>query len=385
MAFIPLSVPNMAEKEQEYVLDAVSTGWVSSVGPYVERFEKGIASYINTPNAVACQSGTAGLHLSLIALGAEAGDLIMVPTLTFIAAVNPVRYISADPVFLDCDDSLCIDPKKLRSFCEECCYIKDGALFHKDTDRRIPVLVVVHVFGNMADMPEILKIAEEFHFKVLEDATEALGTKYLEGPLNGCMAGTMGHLGVYSFNGNKIITTGGGGMVVSQNAELLQKIKYLSTQAKNDELYFIHHEIGYNYRMTNVQAAIGVAQLERLETFIATKKENYKLYKELLEDIPNISIMPVVEGVRSNYWMYSVCFENSKVRDDAIKELDKDKIQTRPVWGLIHEQNPYINNITHNLEKANFYGSRILNIPCSSGLTIDDVKTVSASMHKLQL
>jgi aminotransferase in exopolysaccharide biosynthesis len=385
MSFIPLSVPNMGEKEKEYVLDAVATGWVSSVGAYVNRFESELASYVNSTSAVACQSGTAGLHLSLIALDVQTDDLIIVPTLTFIAAVNPVRYLGADPIFIDCDDSLCIDPDKLRSFCEDCCYIKDNALYHNSSNRRIPIVVVVHVFGNMADMAAILQVAKEFHLLVVEDATEALGTVYTEGVQKNHMAGTIGDVGVYSFNGNKIITTGGGGMVISKNQNLLNKIRYLSTQAKDDDLYFIHNEIGFNYRMTNVQAALGVAQLERLESFIKTKTDNYHLYESLLYDMPNIRLLKMRNGIRSNYWMYSLLLSDSETRDRVLRYLENEKIQTRPVWGLIHEQKPYVGSMVYKIEKALLYGSRILNIPCSSGLSENDVMRVCASIRSINM
>ncbi|MCL2365886.1 MAG: LegC family aminotransferase [Oscillospiraceae bacterium] len=377
MSFIPLSVPNIGKKELEYVTEAVSDGWVSSVGAFVNRFEEDMAAYVKTPGAVACQSGTAGLHLSLISLGVRQGDLVIVPTLTFIAAVNPVRYVGAKPIFMDCDDSLCIDPVKLRDFCENHCYIKDNALYHKDSNRRIPALVIVHVFGNMSDMDSIMEVAREFKLKVLEDATEALGTYYTDGKFKGKMAGTIGDIGVYSFNGNKIVTTGGGGMIVSDNLEHLRTAKYLSTQAKDDELYFIHGEVGYNYRMTNLQAALGVAQLEKLESFIDTKTKNFHLYESLLKNSPSISFVQMRNDIRSNYWMYSMLLSSSDVRDSILKFLKAEKIQTRPVWGLIHEQKPYIGEIAYKIEKAYFYGGNILNIPCSSNLTEAEVGQVA--------
>ena len=241
--FIPLSVPNLKGNELAYVTHAVESEWVSTAGPYVTDFEESIAAYVHTPGAVACQSGTAGLHVALRLCGVERNDLVIVPTLTFIAAVNPVKYMGADPVFMDCDDSLCIDPNKLRSFCEEECELRGEHLYHKKTGRRIPAIVTVHVFGNMADMVLILDIARQYHVRVIEDATEAIGTKYLSGPLAGRFAGTMGDIGVFSFNGNKIITTGGGGMIVSENGSFLREAKHLTTQAKADEANFIHDEV----------------------------------------------------------------------------------------------------------------------------------------------
>ena len=254
--FIPLSVPNLKGKEKEYVMNAVESEWVSTAGPYVTDFEKRVAEYVHTPAAVACQSGTAGIHVALQLCGVKSGDLVIAPTLTFIASVNPIKYIGAEPVFMDCDDSLCMDVEKLRSFCKEECEVKDGTLYHKATGKRIPAVVVVHVFGNMADMEGIMDVAKEYCLKVVEDACEAIGTYYTEGRYAGLYAGTIGDVGVYSFNGNKIITTGGGGMIVSMDEELLREAKHLTTQAKSDEANFYHDEIGFNYRLTNLQAAL---------------------------------------------------------------------------------------------------------------------------------
>ena len=259
---IPLSIPNFEGNEEKYVIDAIKQGWVSTGGAYVESLEKKIAEYANTPGSVACQSGTSALHMALIECDVHAGDIVIVPTLTFIAAVNPVKYLNATPVFMDCDDSLCMDSAKLLAFCETECQMQDGFLIHKESGKTVKAVIVVHVFGNLADMETIMSIARKYNLKVIEDATEALGTICEYGIYKGKMAGTIGDFGAYSFNGNKIITTGGGGMIVCNDIIALKHLKYLSTQCKDDEHFYIHHEVGYNYRMTNVQAAIGVAQME---------------------------------------------------------------------------------------------------------------------------
>ena len=375
---IPLSVPNLKGNELVYVKQAVESEWVSTAGPYVSQFEKDIAEYVHVPSAVACQSGTAGLHIALQICGVSCNDLVIVPTLTFIAAVNPVRYLGADPVFMDCDDSLCMDPEKLEEFCREECIYKNNTLYHKETGRRIAAVVVVHVFGNMADMEVILRIAEQYNLKVVEDATEAIGTKYETGLYAGRFAGTMGDIGVYSFNGNKIITTGGGGMIVSRNMEHLKEAKHLTTQAKADEANFIHDEVGYNYRLTNLQAALGIAQLEQLETFISTKKRNYELYRKLLPENAGLSILKFREGIRSNCWFYSLMCEDLSVWRPAeiIEKLKEHHIQTRPIWGLIHEQAPYRGSICYKIEKADYYWKRVVNLPCSTNLTPEEVNRV---------
>ncbi|MEI6100617.1 MAG: aminotransferase class I/II-fold pyridoxal phosphate-dependent enzyme, partial [Eubacteriales bacterium] len=305
--FISLSRPNLAGNEIKYVTDALKSQWVSTGGEMIPRFEKCIAEYVQAPGAVACQSGTAGLHLVLHAMGIGPDDEVIVPTLTFIAAVNPVSYVGAHPVFMDCGDDLCMDAGKLEQFCKEECSFINGVLTNKTTGRLIAAILVVHVFGNMADMPAILRTAQTYNLKLIEDATEALGTHYPDG----AFAGTMGDAGVFSFNGNKIITTGGGGMIVSHNVELLSRLKYLSTQAKNNEVYFIHDEIGFNYRMTNLQAAMGVAQMEQLEGFIKTKQRNLNLYKEALCGKRGLDILPFRTEIRPNYWFYSLYLKES--------------------------------------------------------------------------
>lgn len=373
--FIPLSVPNFKGKELEYVTQAVETEWVSTGGAYVKDFEKQNAKYVKAKGAVSCQSGTAGLHIALKVCGVTKNHEVIVPTLTFIATVNPVKYIGAEPVFMDCDDSLCMDADKLLEFCRKECSFIDGKLINNKTKKHIKAIVVVHVFGNMANMEKIMEISNKFNLKIIEDATEALGTYYTRGKLKGKYAGTIGNIGVYSFNGNKIITTGGGGMIVSDDEELLRKAKHLATQAKSDELYYTHDEIGYNYRMTNLQAALGLAQLEQLEQFINTKKENYNLYKEAVDEIQGLEILDFRDDIRPNYWFYALyCDEPYPLnRDELIKYLSSNKIQSRPIWGLINEQKPYLGSQIYNIEKAKIYLEHIVNIPCSSNLSKEDV------------
>lgn len=372
--FIPLSVPNISGNELKYVNQALEAEWVSTAGSFITEFEGKVSEYTRAAGAVACQSGTAGLHLALKVLGVTEQDEVIVPALTFIAAVNPVKYVGAEPVFLDCDDYLTIDSVKLRTFCEQQCVYQNNLLRNKRNGKLVKAIIVVHVFGNMADMSEIMEIAERYNLKVIEDATEALGSYYVSGKFEGRFAGTIGDIGVYSFNGNKIITTGGGGMIVSNNKKYLDKCRYLSTQAKDDSLYFVHEEIGYNYRMTNLQAALGLAQLERLEEFVEKKKENYCLYNQL-----GISLLSFRKNIRPNYWFYSYCTIN---RDELLRELEQQGIQTRPIWKLIHTLTPYLGNESYEIEKAPAFYNKVLNIPCSSNLTSDEVKCVADAILK---
>lgn len=374
---IPLSIPNFEGNEKKYVDEALDQGWVSTGGAYITRFEKDLAVFLNTHNVAACQSGTAALHMALVDCGVTPGDMVIVPTITFIAAVNPVKYQFAEPIFMDCDDSLCMDPVKLRNFCAvECELLKDG-LYHKATGKRVKAVVVVHVFGNMADMESIMDIAAEYHLKVIEDATEALGTRYTAGKYSGSFAGTIGDYGAYSFNGNKIITTGGGGAITARTTEMVNHLRYVSTQAKDDPHYYIHNEIGFNYRMTNLQAALGVAQMEKLPEFIERKHRYYDLYKELFAGYELGKLLSFRENTYSNQWFYSLEIDKNRIRGtmrDIITKLHDRGVETRAIWGLIHEQKPYVGAITYKMEKAPYYSSCILNIPSSTQLTEDDIR-----------
>lgn len=376
--FIPLSVPNFAGNEKAYVSDAVVSEWVSTGGSKVADFEAAIAAYTGMPRAVACNSGTSGLHLALMAAGVGPGQEVLAPTLTFIAAVNPIRYVGAEPVFIGCDDTLCMDPAAAREFLQTRCEKRGDKTYNRASGARVSALLVVHVFGAMASLPALAALAKEWNLALIEDATEALGTRYTAGPFAGRMAGTVGDVGVYSFNGNKIITTGAGGMLVSNHPDWAEHAKHLSTQAKADELQFLHDEIGYNYRMTNLQAALGLAQLEQLEGFIAHKHARWQQYKDALDGKNGYRILDFCEdGVRPNKWFYSLYLGDARrSRDEIIAALKEHHIQTRPVWALIHEQADYGKNEVYAIEKAQDYRARIVNLPCSTNLSEGDCQRV---------
>ncbi|MDY6419167.1 MAG: LegC family aminotransferase [Succinivibrio dextrinosolvens] len=383
-SFIPLSVPNFEGNEKKYVDDAVDKGWVSTGGSYVSKLEKNLAAYLKVEDVAVCQSGTSAIHLSLIESGVNPGDIVLVPPLTFIAAVNPVKYQHATPVFIDCDDSFCLDPIKLKRFCEDECEWDGKVLrFRQST---VKAIIVVHVFGNMADMESIMDTATQFNLKVIEDATEALGTFYTEGKYKGRFAGTIGDFGAFSFNGNKIITTGGGGAVTSVSSSNVSHMRFLSTQAKTDPVNYTHDEVGYNYRMTNLQAALGVAQLESLPEFIRRKQFNYDKYASLFSDSGYCRLMPFRTGTCPNKWFYSLLINRNKITtpiSEIIKRLKASNIETRAIWGLINEQKPYQNEKTYLLEKAPYYATRIINIPCSTQITLEEIEYVALSVEKL--
>lgn len=374
--YIPLSVPNLKGNELKYVTKAIEEEWVSTGGAFIDEFETATADYVKAKGAVACQSGTAGLHLALLLHGIQHGDGVLVPALSFVAAVNPVKYVQAVPFFMDCDDSLCMDMDKVEAFCDRECFFEDNRLIHKRTKTHIKAMIIVHVFGNMADMEKALALKEKYNLVLIEDATEALGSYVNEGALKGRFAGTIGDIGVYSYNGNKIMTTGGGGMIVSNRESLLKEAKYLSTQAKDDTLYYVHNRVGYNYRMTNLQAALGLAQLEQLEDFIQIKTENYRRYQML-----GIGLIPFRADIRANYWFYSYI---SRDRDYLIQKLEEQRIQTRPIWNLICGLKPYQNDCQYEIKTCKTYWERVVNLPCSTNLSLEDVEVVAENIRSIE-
>lgn len=376
-SFIPLSIPNLEGNEKKYVNEALEQGWVSTGGAFITRLERQLADYLHISEVAACQSGTSALHLSLIEAGVGTGDVVLVPPLTFIAAVNPVKYQHAIPVFIDCDESFCLDPVKLKRFCEQECDYSEGKLSYQG--KPVKAIVVVHIFGNMADMVSIMNVARTYHLAVIEDATEALGSRYTEGPYAGMFAGTIGDFGAFSFNGNKIITTGGGGAVTARRTEAVRHMRYLSTQAKDDPHYYIHKEVGYNYRMTNLQAALGVAQMELLPEFVRRKQTNYEMYRELFNGFSLARLADFRKGTSSNRWFYSLELNRNKIAApmrEIIAALEKRGIQTRAIWGLINEQIPYQEACTYELKKAPYYADRIINLPCSTQIMEDEIQYV---------
>ena len=269
---IPLSVPNISGKEWEYVKECLDTEWVSSAGKYVDKFESDVAKYVNSKYAVACTNGTSALQVSLRLVGVEANTEVIVPSLTFVAPVNAIVYNNASPVFMDVDEYYNIDIFKTINFIENETQYKNGYSYNKMTKKRISALLPIHMWGNAVNLEDLIPICEERNISIIEDASESLGSYYIEGKYKNQFTGSVGKLGCLSFNGNKIITTGGGGMILTNDKTLAEKAKYLTTQAKDDPVRYFHNDIGYNFRLTNVQAAIGVAQLKQLKKFLKEKK-----------------------------------------------------------------------------------------------------------------
>lgn len=369
--WIPLSTPNFRGNEKKYVNEAVDTEWVSTAGAFISRFEEQMASRLSVPQACACQSGTAGLHLCLRHFGVTAGDLVLVPTLTFIATVNAVLYQSAEPVFFDCDDHMCIDAEQVAAYLEHECRPENSRTVEIASGKTVKAMIPVHVFGDHCDMDRLMDLAEQYHLAVIEDATESLGGVFSRGRYKGLSTGTAGHAGVLSFNGNKIITTGGGGMVVSSDAAAVEHIRYLSQQAKDDAVYFVHEEWGYNYRMTNLQAALGLAQLEELDGFLEIKRRNYALYQEKLAGCGYGALLPFGSGEGSNHWFYSFALREADgaKRDRLLRYLNNRQIQARPIWKLNHTQTPFRKYRAMDCKNAEEFYGRVINIPCGTNLT----------------
>lgn len=384
---IPLSVPNFKGREWRYVKECLDTGWVSSSGKFVQEFENAISRYLKSKYAAACVNGTSGLFIALKLLDVNCGDEVIVPTLTFIATANIVKHLGAEPVFMDCDNFMNIAPDKLNDFCVKECVLTKTGLRNKKSKRIIKAIIPVHVFGNPCNMELIMKIARKYKLKVLEDATESLGSYYTGGFYKHKFTGTVGDFGVFSFNGNKIVTTGGGGMLVANNKDLASKAKYLINQAKDDSVRYIHNEIGYNFRLTNIQAALGLAQLEQLEKFIKIKRKNFKLYKKLVSSVEGLKMLEAPKGTFSNHWFYSLIIDKKRFgidKDELMYILDKKGIQTRPIWLPNHLQKPYRNNQAYRIEKATWFWKRVLNLPCSSNLKKSQIKKVTSEIKKIR-
>ena len=381
---LPLSVPVLAGHEWDYVRDCLDSGWVSSAGAYVERFEERLCALLGAPHAVALVNGTAGLHMALLAAGVRPGDRVVVPTLTFIATANAVRHAGAEPVFVDCDEFMNIDVDGVGSFLAEACEPGPDGPRERASGAVVRAVLPVHVYGRPADLAGLAPLAAGHGLAVVEDATEALGSRWTGGPLAGRSVGTVGHGGVFSFNGNKIATCGGGGAYVTSDAAAAARVRHLTTQAKTDTRRFVHDETGWNYRLTNVAAAIGLAQLEQLAGFIAAKRACHTLYAELLADVPGIDLLGFQEGTDSNCWFHSVLVDEDafgRDREGLMGALAEQGIETRPVWGLLHEQAPLRDCTAWRIERARRFWRRVLNLPCSSDLGPGDVERVVAAIR----
>ena len=359
--FIPLHEPRFLGNEKKYVNDCIDTTFVSSVGQYVDRFERDVAAYTGAGHAVAAVNGTAALHIALKVAGVREGDEVITQPLTFVATCNAIAYCGAHPVLVDVDrTTLGLSAEKLQEFLAENATLKDGFCYNKVTGRKISTLIPMHTFGHIGAVQEIAAVCDHFNITLIEDAAESLGsfvkTKH---------AGTFGKLGILSFNGNKVITTGGGGMIITDDPDLAKRAKHITTTAKIPHPYeYIHDEIGYNYRMPNINAALGCAQLEQIDVILVKKRELASLYKAFIQDL-DFSFIEEPSGSRSNYWLNAVMFDDKNMRDAFLKETNDNGVMTRPIWQLMNKNNMFKKCFFGDLTNANWLEERVVNIPSS--------------------
>jgi len=371
---IPLSIPKIEGNESKYVLDCLTTGWISSAGSYVTQFEEMVADYAGAKYGIACMNGTVGLHIAQILLDVNENDHVIAPNITFIATLNAIKYTGATPILIDVDaDNWQMDLDLLVNYLNSQTELRttEAGTFSFDTttNKRVRAIMPVHVLGNIGDMDSMVEIAKTYHLDIIEDSTEALGSTY-----NGKHAGTFGKLGVFSFNGNKIISTGGGGVIVTDDEELAKKAKHLTTQAKVSAMDYIHDEIGYNYRLVNVLAAIGVAQMETFPETLKAKKAMDAFYREHLNGVGDIQFQEIPEGADPNCWLFT--FSTSRMRE-LLEYLNQNGVQSRPFWMPMNQLEMFKEDIyiTEHDVSASVYANSI-SIPSSAGITQEQLETV---------
>lgn len=358
--FVPLHEPKFNEKEVEYVTDCIKTGWVSSVGSYVTNFEENLAEFVGVKRAVAVVNGTAALHIALKVAGIKTNEEVLMPSLTFIATANAVSYIGAIPHFVDVGyQTLGVDAGKLEVYLEEIGELRNGALYNKRTNRRIKALVPMHTFGHPVEMEAVVALCEKYHLVLVEDAAESLGSYY-----KGKHTGSFGKVSAISFNGNKIITTGGGGAILTDDEELADYAKHLTTTAKVPHKWeYEHDDIGYNYRMPNINAALGCAQLEKIPTFIDQKRILASKYEQLLSNLEGVNLFKEPLNCSSNYWLQTLILNQSFDRDEVLAFLNENGIMSRPIWKPIHVLGMFKTCPRMDLTVTEDLNGRIVNVP----------------------
>lgn len=369
--FIPLHAPVFNGKEKKYLEECIDSTFVSSVGKFVDQFEEDVAQYTGAKKAVVCVNGTNAIHLALMLSGVGYGDEVITQPLTFIATANAISYCGAVPVFIDVDrDTLGLSPKALQNWLEENVEMRSTSgqqpatgnqhPFNKITNRRIAAVVPMHTFGHPCRVDEISAICKQYHIQLVEDAAESLGSYY-----KGQHTGTFSDIGILSFNGNKIVTTGGGGMLLFNDEELAKKAKHLTTQAKVPHPWeFVHDHVGYNYRMPNINAALGVAQLEQIEMFLEAKRELADRYKTFFDNM-GMQFFTEPQQAKSNYWLNVIFLENRKERDEFLEFSNHEGVMTRPVWELMNRLPMFQNAQYGELSNAEWIADRLVNIPSS--------------------
>ena len=365
--FVPLSVPKFIGNEKKYLAECIDTTFVSSVGKFVNRFEEDMAAYTGAKKAVVCVSGTNALHMALMLVGVERNDEVLTQALTFVATCNALSYIGAYPVFIDVDkDTLGLSPKAVRIWLENNAELKGGVCYNKRTGCKVKACVPMHTFGHPVHLDELVQVCSEWHLELVEDAAKSIGSFY-----KGKHTGTFGKVGVISFNGNKTITTGGGGMLLFQDEELAKLAKHITTQAKVPHRWaFVHDHVGYNYRMPNINAALGCAQLENLECYVLDKREIAEKYKKFFATIPDVNFFTEPEDCRSNYWLNVVLVKDKKTQQEFLEYTNNHGVMTRPVWELMNRLEMFKGNETDGLANTRWLADRIVNVPSSVRLKV---------------
>ena len=358
-AFIPLHAPTFAGNEKKYLEECIDTTFVSSVGKFVDLFEQKIAEYTAAKYAVVCVNGTNALHIALKLSGVEEGDMVITQPLTFIATTNAIVYAGAVPAFVDVDkDTMGLSPTSLERFLQDNAQLRNGTCYHKQTGRRIKACLPMHTFGHACRIEEILAICEHYHIAVVEDAAEAMGSYYTAKHL-----GTFAKIGAISFKGNKTITTGGGGMILTDDEAIAQRAKHLTTQAKLPHAWeFVHDEIGYNYRMPNINAALGVAQLEQLDGFLVNKRATAEAYKAFFKQ-QQVAFFEERADEHCNYWLNAIILKDKSERDSFLTEMNAKAVMCRPIWQLMNRLPMFVNCERGDLSNAEWLEARVVNIP----------------------
>lgn len=361
----PLHEPQFSGREWEYVKECIDTGWVSSVGKFVDRFEKDLADYTGAKYAVVMVNGTAALHICYLLAGIKPNDEVLVPALTFVATCNALHYCGAIPHFIDSEiQYIGIDIDKLIIYLREIADIRNGICYNKITGRPIRALCVMHTFGHPVDLDPLIALSEKYHLKLIEDAAEALGSFYKNKHV-----GHHGLMGALSFNGNKIITTGGGGAIITNHADIAKKAKHITTTAKIPHPYLYQHdEAGYNYRMPNINAALGCAQLEQMPYFLTEKRKLSESYAKAFEKIGDVRFLNEPLCAHSNYWLNAIFINNKELKEILLQKLNQENIGVRPVWELMHRLPMYQHAPRMDLSHAEMIVDRLINLPSSVGL-----------------
>ncbi len=359
---VPLHVPTFRGNEKKYLNECIDTTFVSSVGKFVDRFEEMMVEYTGTQKAVVCVNGTNALHMAMLLVGVEREDEVITQALTFIATCNAISYIGAHPVFIDVDkDTMGLSPDAMEAWLKENTELKGESCYNKRTGRRIKACVPMHTFGHPVHLDKLIEVCNRYHLELIEDAAESLGSFY-----KGKHTGTFGKIGAISFNGNKTITTGGGGMLLFQDETLGKYAKHLTTQAKVPHRWkFVHDHIGYNYRMPNINAALGCAQLEQIEVILANKRETTEKYKQFFSDKENIHFFTEPEGSKSNYWLNAVLLNDKEEQLKFLEYTNDHAVMTRPIWELMNRLPMFMDCETDGLQNTVWFADRVVNIPSS--------------------